>query len=1835
MRTPSFAKLIPGMAVACLCACGPQEPALQVTVAIDKDVAATCVVLELSAGGTVRVTQDLKRPKGKDSFVIGVKKLQLPNELKVVARSYTATSGAGCGEPRAQTSVSAVVDAAFPKAGATKVAVAIHAPPADLDADRDGRIAIGKGGDDCNDNDKDVFPGNPAACGSTVDNDCDGKVGCADSECASALQCTVPPAELAYVTTAMPVAVNACSPALTVELRDANHLPVLAASATAVAIGVVPTGGVALFADANCATPATQVTVPAGQSRASFHFKAMSMGMFEASATVGALATILQTQTVVLPPVAQLAFVNAPVTVQAGNCGGPFELQTRDSTGAVAVLTAGGSIALSSNQSGVAFFSDANCTMGATSVAVLAGGNGGTFYVKPTSVQSTTLTATLTGIPAATQLLTVTAGMATKLAFATPAQGVQTGACSNVVTVESRDALDNPAPATGDVTIAATGIAVSLFSDSNCTVPLVGPLPLTASFHFKGSVVGMATLTATAAGLTQAVQVESVGVGPVAKLAFSAPQTVTAGQCSAAASVEAQDMNGSPSNVSGMPLAVTLSGPAMGFTFFSDSGCMTPVAAPLTIPVGNTRANFYFIGTASGVQAITGSATGLSPANGTELINAAPPSTLIFTSPVQTQAVNTCAQFDLEARDAFGNPSAPASAVSVALTSTPAVSFSALAGCGSTATSVTLSGATVSFFIRTTVAGTRALTATAPFAAAMQTYTVTPGAASKLGFTTEPTNTVAGSAFTVAVAVQDSFGNTIASSTAPIALAIGTNPSTGTLSGTATVNAVASVATFSGLSINRSGTGYTVVATSSGLTAGTSAAFNIAAGPAAVLAFTVQPSNTVAAAAIAPPVQVTIRDALGNTVAATSNVTLTIGNNPSGGTLSGTTTVAAVAGVATFPGLSINRSGTGYTLSAAVGSTLTATSSGFDIAAGAPAVLAFTVQPSGAVAGASIVPSVQVSIRDSSGNLTASTANVTLAIGTPVPGAVLSGTTTVAAVAGVATFAGLSINRIGSFTLAATSSGLTSATSAAFTITAGPATQLVFVTQPTSTVAGAAIDPAPRVEIQDALGNRVNSTAGVKLDIGTNPGTGVFSGTLTVSAVAGVATFTGLSINRTGTGYTLAATSGALTQATSTVFNITVGPPAALAFTVQPTGAVSTVAMTPAVQVSVVDSQGNVVTTSTVSIQLTLPSGTGTLSGTATASAVAGVATFAGLSVDKVGTYMLNASAGALAGTSNSFTITAGPASKLVILGTPLTLPALNCSAARVVELQDAGGNPVPAAAAIALTYSAAPGSATTTFYSDAACSTLSMPATRTIAMGTSQTTFYFLAQNATPLVTLTATNGASLTDATQTAVIAQATPVKLAFTTPQPIIEAGFCQVLTLQRQDSADRPTSPTFATTVSLNTAALTGMSFFTDAGCTVGLAASFDILSGASTTVIYAKGITTNLLGTVPQSRTFGVTASAAGVTDGAINVGVLPMVRRGTCTIAAGQTATQACTVTPAIPGNNITRTFLLFQASGAAGNPANDNIVCRLNAGAGVEVLCERVGNATQVTVSWQTVSHAYSFAAGGATVEHQSSLFSSATTNPLVFNVPSVDPTKSFVLFSSGTSGADNRVNDFMTARLSTATNVTVQQTGGANFGTAGRFSIQVVSLAGSAVVRGSETAAIGATTVPVTGLTPSVVARTFPIFSARNSTTQDNDVICKRKLRGVVATSAALAFTRGDGAAGNCVDSEIAELAWERVELPAGNTVQSANVLHANNADTGSASITAVDLTRSVVFMAGQGMGGQAAGESNFAANDIIGAVVGTATFNTAGNQVTVTRPAANLGTATFTPFVVQFAP
>jgi hypothetical protein len=111
-------------------------------------------------------------------------------------------------------------------------------------------------------------------------------------------------------------------------------------------------------------------------------------------------------------------------------------------------------------------------------------------------------------------------------------------------------------------------------------------------------------------------------------------------------------------------------------------------------------------------------------------------------------------------------------------------------------------------------------------------------------------------------------------------------------------------------------------------------------------------------------------------------------------------------------------------------------------------------------------------------------------------------------------------------------------------VTAGEATQLAFGRQPVQTRLNRVMSPAPTVRVLDEWGNLVTtSTATVTVRLANNPTGATLSGPLSVTAVGGVATFSGLSLNRVGAGYTLAAASpdfGApvLFGATSTAFRI-------------------------------------------------------------------------------------------------------------------------------------------------------------------------------------------------------------------------------------------------------------------------------------------------------------------------------------------------------------------------------------------------------------------------------------------------------------------------------------------------------------------------------------------------------------------------------------------------------------------------------------------------------------------------------------------------------------------------
>jgi hypothetical protein len=144
--------------------------------------------------------------------------------------------------------------------------------------------------------------------------------------------------------------------------------------------------------------------------------------------------------------------------------------------------------------------------------------------------------------------------------------------------------------------------------------------------------------------------------------------------------------------------------------------------------------------------------------------------------------------------------------------------------------------------------------------------------------------------------------------------------------------------------------------------------------------------------------------------------------------------------------------------------------------------------------------------------------------------------------AGMRTFSNaVTLKTAGSQTITATDTVTASITgNGSVTVNPAAADHLVFLQQPTDTAAGQTISPLT-VAVVDAFGNveTGDNSDTITLSLAINPGGGTLSGTLTLTVVSGMATFSDLSIDLAGDGYTLHATTTGLTDADSVVFRVT------------------------------------------------------------------------------------------------------------------------------------------------------------------------------------------------------------------------------------------------------------------------------------------------------------------------------------------------------------------------------------------------------------------------------------------------------------------------------------------------------------------------------------------------------------------------------------------------------------------------------------------------------------------------------------------------------------------------
>ncbi|HWB53064.1 MAG TPA: right-handed parallel beta-helix repeat-containing protein [Tepidisphaeraceae bacterium] len=235
------------------------------------------------------------------------------------------------------------------------------------------------------------------------------------------------------------------------------------------------------------------------------------------------------------------------------------------------------------------------------------------------------------------------------------------------------------------------------------------------------------------------------------------------------------------------------------------------------------------------------------------------------------------------------------------------------------------------------------------------------------------------------------------------------------------------------------------------------------------------------------------------------------------------------------------------------------------------------------------------------------------------------------------------------------------------------------------------------VEITDDNGNVITTdNSDVTVSIGSGPSGASVGGTLTVTAVDGVATFSDLTLNRAGDN-TLAFADGSLAGTTSNTIATTYAGPQ-LVFDSEPTTTTAGAKFGP-VTVETDDASGTLVTGDKPKITLTLSSGDKIYGSTkATVNKNTGIATFKHLAIHNAGTYTLTAidasDSNFADGQSVNFTVNAAAPKKLKFTSQPTTAITNNPFSVSV-ELLDKYGNPTGDGSTVDLVLGSHPRTAT------------------------------------------------------------------------------------------------------------------------------------------------------------------------------------------------------------------------------------------------------------------------------------------------------------------------------------------------------------------------------------------------------------------------------------------------------------------------------------------------------------------------------------------------------------
>ena len=529
-----------------------------------------------------------------------------------------------------------------------------------------------------------------------------------------------------------------------------------------------------------------------------------------------------------------------------------------------------------------------------------------------------------------------------------------------------------------------------------------------------------------------------------------------------------------------------------------------------------------------------------------------------------------------------------------------------------------------------------------------------------------PQSTLFSTAFATAlqVVVKDASGNLLSGVNVTFTPAV--SPATATLSSTTATTNVQGVASVTATA-NATPGAYLVTATLNALSA-TFSLINSAGPPASLVATGGTPQSAQISTAFPTPLQVTVKDAGGNLLSGIT-VNFSAPGSGAGATLSTGSAITNASGIASITATANATTGS-YSVTASVNA-LNATFSLTNTAVPPPSITATTGTPQSVTVGAAFGTPLQVLFKDNAGN---PQSGITITFTPPASGAgvTLSGTTAVTNAQGLASVTATANGLPGSYSVTAGAQGVSTMFSLT-NIVGPPASVTAIAGTPQSAVVATAFATALQVVVKDASGNLLNGVTVTFTPPPSGAGATLSSPTATTNA-QGLASVTATA-NTTLGSYSVTAGANAL-SAPFTLTNIA-GPPATLIATGgTPQSATIGVGFAAPLQVTVKDSNGDLLSGVTVTFSAPGSGARATFSSTTAITNAGGVASVTATAGTVAGSYSVTAAAGALSATF-SLTNTAGPpASVTATAGTP---QSTKFSTAFVTALQatvtDAGGN--------------------------------------------------------------------------------------------------------------------------------------------------------------------------------------------------------------------------------------------------------------------------------------------------------------------------------------------------------------------------------------------------------------------------------------------------------------------------------------------------------------------------------------------------------------------------------